>query len=116
VFRSQIEIIGALGERIRARRLAFGWPQTESARRAGVSYRTWRRLECEGKASIEDLVKAAIALRCDQDIDALFAPPAATSMDALLAQQRANATAGPKRARKKRVHPDLNASNEQPFR
>jgi len=53
-----------------------------------VAHRTWRRMEAEGRASIEDLVRAAIALRCDEGIFALFPEIAATSMDELLAQQR----------------------------
>ncbi|MEY2926008.1 MAG: hypothetical protein RL367_485 [Pseudomonadota bacterium] len=82
------EITQALGLRIRARRLGLGWTQAETAGRAGVAYRTWRRLESEGKASIEDMVRAAVALRCDQDLANLFPEPAASSMDDLLAGQK----------------------------
>ncbi|MBY0283595.1 MAG: helix-turn-helix domain-containing protein [Sphingomonas sp.] len=91
------ELAFALGQRIKARRLAMGFTQADAAARAGVAYRTWRRLESEGKASIEDLVRAAIALRCERDLAALFPEPAATSMDALLQQQRAAQVAAPKR-------------------
>lgn len=77
-----------LGRRIRARRLALGLTQQAAAAKAGVAHRTWRRMEAEGRASIEDLVRAAIALRCDESIAALFPEMAATSMDELLAQQR----------------------------
>lgn len=92
-----LELAFALGQRIKARRLAMGFTQADAAARAGVAYRTWRRLESEGKASIEDLVRAAIALRCERDLAALFPEPAATSMDALLQQQRAAQAAAPKR-------------------
>ena len=92
-----LELAFALGQRIKARRLAMGFTQADAAARAGVAYRTWRRLESEGKASIEDLVRAAIALRCERDLAALFPEPAATSMDALLQQQRAAQVAAPKR-------------------
>lgn len=77
-----------LGKRIKARRLALGFTQQAAAAKAGVAYRTWRRMEAEGRASIEDLVRAAIALRCNEGIAALFPEMAATSMDELLAQQR----------------------------
>lgn len=77
-----------LGKRIKARRLALDLTQQAAAAKAGVAYRTWRRMEAEGRASIEDLVRAAIALRCDEGIAALFPEMAATSMDELLAQQR----------------------------
>jgi hypothetical protein len=45
-------------------------------------------MEAEGNASIEDLVRAAIALRCDEGVADLFPEMAASSMDELLAQQR----------------------------
>lgn len=77
-----------LGKRIKARRLALDLTQQAAAAKAGVAHRTWRRMEAEGRASIEDLVRAAIALRCDEDIAALFPEMAASSMDELLAQQR----------------------------
>lgn len=91
------EFAATLGQRIKARRLGMNYTQADAAARAGVAYRTWRRLESEGKASIEDLVRAAIALRCERDLAALFPEPAATSMDALLQQQRAAQVAAPKR-------------------
>lgn len=81
------EILGALGSQVRSRRLALGWSQQEAARRSGVAYRTWRRLESQGQASIEDLVKAAIVLRCEEGLSALFPTPAAASLDDLLRQQ-----------------------------
>lgn len=90
-----LEIAQVLGQRIKARRQNIGWTQAATAERAGVAYRTWRRLESEGKASIEDLVRAAIALRCEQDLATLFPEPAASSMDELLARQQAK----PKRIR-----------------
>lgn len=45
-------------------------------------------MEGRGQASMEDMVRAAIALRCDEDLAALFPEPAASSMDELLARQR----------------------------
>ncbi len=77
-----------LGKRIKARRLAINLTQQAAAAKAGVAHRTWRRLETEGKASVEDLVRAAIALRCDEGILELFPEMVANSMDELLAQQR----------------------------
>ena len=82
------EQLSALGQHIRERRLALNLTQQAAAAKAGVAYRTWRRMEGEGKASIEDLVRAAIALRCEQGITNLFPKPAAGSMDELLQQQR----------------------------
>ncbi|MDX5393138.1 MAG: helix-turn-helix transcriptional regulator [Pseudomonadota bacterium] len=85
------EILHDLAGRIRARRVALGWPQLEAAQRAGVAYRTWRRLETEGRASLEDMVKAAVALRCEDALQVLFPLPVASDLDALLAQQAAAA-------------------------
>lgn len=83
-----LELAQGLGGRVRARRLALGMTQVAAAARAGVAHRTWRRLEGEGRASVEDLVRAALALRCEQGLAELFPLPAATSMDALLAAQQ----------------------------
>jgi transcriptional regulator with XRE-family HTH domain len=86
-FKTGPELQAELGQRIRARRLGLGLPQRDAATRAGVAYRTWRRLETEGYASVEDLVKAAIALRCEEGLEGLFPAPVAKSMDELLAAQ-----------------------------
>ncbi|UTP40547.1 hypothetical protein M9M90_05010 [Phenylobacterium sp. LH3H17] len=83
-----------LAQHIKARRVALGWAQVEAAQRAGVACRTWRRLQTEGQASLQDLVKAAVALRCEDGLKALLPPPAASSLHALLAEQAAGAASG----------------------
>ena len=90
------DLLTQTGTQIRNRRLALSLTQAEAAARAGVAYRTWRRMEKDGSASIEDLVRAAIALRCEEGLASLFPEPIAKSMDALLALQKA---AGRGRAR-----------------
>ncbi len=102
MFATAPEIASAIGARVRARRLSMGWSQAEASDRAGVAYRTWRRMETEGKASIDDLVRAAIALRCEQDLEALFPEAAATSMDALIERQQRGTGSARKRARASR--------------
>lgn len=92
MLQTPFEILQVLAGRIKARRVALGWSQVEAAQRAGVAYRTWRRLETEGQASLEDMVKAAFALRCEEALGALFPLPASSSLDALLAQQAARGT------------------------
>ncbi|SDE79979.1 Helix-turn-helix domain-containing protein [Sphingomonas carotinifaciens] len=94
------EISVEIGQKVQRRRLAMNLTQVDAAARAGVSYRTWRRLEAEGKASIDDLVRAAVALRCEQDLFALFPEPVASSMDALLEQNRMTERTAPKRRRR----------------
>ena len=82
------DLLSRTGEQIRTRRLAMGMTQADAAARAGVAYRTWRRMEKDCSASIEDLIRAAIALRCEQGLACLFPQPAASSMDELLKHQQ----------------------------
>lgn len=103
MLKTSTELTFDLGARIQARRAAMGITQTEAARRSGVSYSTWRRMETLGKASIEDMVRAALVLRCEQDLDGLFPPPPAASMDDLLKQQT-NAQAPKARRRARSGH------------
>jgi transcriptional regulator with XRE-family HTH domain len=91
------ELLRELGAAIRARRIGQGWSQGEAASRAGIGLRTWRRLEADGRATIETLVDAAIALRCEDGLARLFPPPAANSLDELLEQQKALAPPKPRR-------------------
>lgn len=102
MLRTPPELLQAVGDQIKSRRLGMGLSQQEAALRAGVAYRTWRRLEREGGASIEDLVKAAIALRCEEGLEGLFPPPVASSLDDLLKGQ-ATANASGSRARRGRA-------------
>lgn len=97
------DLLAALGQRIKARRLALDLTQQAAAERSGVAYRTWRRMEGEGKASIEDLVRAAVALRCENDLARLFPEPAAASMDELLERQRQAAARQHQRGRRARL-------------
>lgn len=99
MLRTTLEIRAALAKRIRERRIGMQLTQQAAAERAGVAYRTWRRLEADGSASIEDLVKASVALRCEDLVEALFPRVAAQSLDELLAQQ-ARKPVAPKRVRK----------------
>jgi transcriptional regulator with XRE-family HTH domain len=82
------EQLDALGQRIKTRRIALNYTQQIAAERAGVAYRTWRRMETDGSASIDDLIRAAYALRCEDGIEVLFPEPVARSMDELLEMQR----------------------------
>lgn len=82
------ELMSDLGAAIRARRAAQNWSQSEAAERAGMGLRTWRRMEATGQATVENLVNAAVALRCEDGLANLFPAPAARSMDELLEQQR----------------------------
>lgn len=100
-----LELLQQLGESIRARRIGQGWSQAEAASRAGVGLRTWRRLETGGQATIDTLVCAAIALRCEEGLSQLFPAPAARSLDALLARQAAEAKPKVRRRAPRRGQP-----------
>lgn len=104
MLKTPVEIQHGIAERLKARRIALGWTQQVAAQRSGVAYRTWRRLEAEGKASLEDVIKAAVALRCEGGFETLFPTPAATSLDDLLKRQSVNATS-PVRVRARRSQP-----------
>jgi len=103
VLKTAPELAHELADRIRVRRAAMNWSQEEAAKRAGIAYRTWRRLETESKASIEDLVKAAIALRCEDGLSLLFPEPAAANLEDLLRRQAAAASDLPRRAKRRSV-------------
>lgn len=95
------ELLLRLGAAIRARRVGQGLSQQDAAQRAGMSPRTWRRLETEGQATIGNLVSAAIALRCEDGLSQLFPRPVARNLDELLQRQAASATQRPRqRARR----------------
>lgn len=95
------DLLSKTGSQIRTRRLAMGLTQADAAARAGVAYRTWRRMEKDGSASIEDMIRAAIALRCEQGLAELFPEPAASSMDELLTRQRVAAEMARRRKMRK---------------
>ena len=98
------DLLSRTGEQIRSRRLSMGMTQAKAAARAGVAYSTWRRMEKDGSASIEDLIRAAITLRCEQGLAGLFPQPPASSMDELLKRQQIAAEmAGRQKMRKTRV-------------
>ena len=103
MLKTPLEIQHAVAGRLKARRVALGWTQQVAAQRAGIAYRTWRRLENEGKASFEDVIKSAVALRCEGGLEALFPQPAATSLDDLLKHQAVSA-APPARVRTRKSH------------
>jgi transcriptional regulator with XRE-family HTH domain len=104
MLQTPIELLNALGHAIRARRVAQGWSQAEAATRAGLGVRTWRRLEVGGQATVETLVQAAIALRCEDNLAKLFPAPAAASLDDLLQRQAAEAASrAPRRPRRPRL-------------
>ncbi len=99
MLKTPAELQHDLAVAIRTRRVLQGWSQVQASARAGIPLRTWKRLEAQGTGHIENLINAAIALRCEDGIAKLFPAPAASSIDELLARQVAKAT--PRRVRRR---------------
>ncbi|SDH11849.1 helix-turn-helix domain-containing protein [Paraburkholderia phenazinium] len=66
------EIARELGQRLRTQRLAQNLQQSELAARAGVSERAVRNLERTGKATLESLLRVAMALGLAGSLSPLF--------------------------------------------
>lgn len=66
------EILQALGQRLRAQRLAQDLPQSELAAMAGLSLGALRKLENSGQSSLETFVRAVQALGLADELETLF--------------------------------------------
>jgi transcriptional regulator with XRE-family HTH domain len=97
------ELREELGRAIRLRRLRQGWSQEEAATRAGMGLSTWKRMEANGPSLVENLINAALALRCEDGISQLFPPPAASTLDELLRRQSDAVTKTRQRAPRRRT-------------
>ncbi len=84
---SYAETLRALGERARTIRLGLNHTQRELSHHAGVGLATVRRFEATGRASIDNVLRLATALRVDGAFEQLFKRPAFTSIDDALAAQ-----------------------------
>jgi transcriptional regulator with XRE-family HTH domain len=80
------EILSAVGERARRLRLLRNLRQSELAIRAGIGVATVHRFETTGTASIENVLRIAMALSADAAFDKLFEAPAYASLDEALAR------------------------------
>ena len=72
-----------LADRAKALRLLRGWTQNTLAKRAGVTAASYRRFETTGKSSLELVLKIAHVLARLEEIDQLFKPPRAQSIEEL---------------------------------
>lgn len=77
------DTLRALGDRARKLRLLREITQDELGARAGVSGMTVRRFERTGVASIENVLRIAMALQAEPAFDQLFALPAYASLEDL---------------------------------
>jgi transcriptional regulator with XRE-family HTH domain len=81
-------LLRTLGKRARERRLGLRLPQVDLAARAGVSRDTIVRLERGDVVGTEALARVAIALGAEAELEQLFPPLEARSLDDILADQR----------------------------
>ena len=68
------EILGTLGVRLRAQRLAQALSQRDLAQMAGLSLGALRKLEQNGQCSLETLVRVVQALGLVDELEDLFVP------------------------------------------
>lgn len=68
----------------KARRLT----QSQLAEKTGVSLGSLRRFEQTGQISFESLVSISYALGCENELDGLFAKPAYSSIEEVIADAR----------------------------
>ncbi|MFX1682649.1 MULTISPECIES: helix-turn-helix domain-containing protein [unclassified Roseateles] len=66
------EILEALGQRVRAQRLAQKLSQQELARMAGLSLGALRKLESNGQSSLETVIRVVQALGLVDELEELF--------------------------------------------
>jgi hypothetical protein len=80
------EQLAGLGRRARALRLQRDVAQRALAARAGVGLATLRRFERTGRASMETVLRVALALEAEAGLERLFELPRYTSLDEALAR------------------------------
>lgn len=68
------EYSGEIARRAKKLRRAAPLTQAQLAEHADIPLSTYKRFEQKGLISLEGLIKVAIALRVEDNLDALFAP------------------------------------------
>lgn len=87
-FASPADICRSVAVRARAARLAANLSQEGLAERSGVSLGTLKRFEHTGAASLDVVVRIALALRLESGFEGLFVLPKFTSLDEVIATPR----------------------------
>lgn len=86
--KTSTDIVVEVAQRVRARRKELGLTQVQLAQKAGMTFASYKRFEQKGLVSFQSLAAIAIALRCEEDFDALFARKAYKSIDDVIAEKR----------------------------
>jgi transcriptional regulator with XRE-family HTH domain len=95
--RTPTEVRLELGRRIRQLRLARDWRLATLSERAGLSLPTLHRFETTGRITLDNLLKLADALGRLGELETLFRPPTARSLEQL---ERATVEPQAKRGRR----------------
>ncbi|MBO6218091.1 MAG: helix-turn-helix transcriptional regulator [Treponema sp.] len=82
------QIAEEIALRVQRRRKERHFSQEELARRAGVSFASYKRFEQKHEISFVSLVKVAIALDLEKDFDSLFAQRQFSSIEELIASEK----------------------------
>jgi transcriptional regulator with XRE-family HTH domain len=85
ILESPKDICRAVAERARAARLAANLTQEGLAQRSGVSLGSLKRFESSGAASLEAVVRIAVALRMESGFERVFQSPRFSSLDEVIA-------------------------------
>ncbi|MDR3220869.1 MAG: helix-turn-helix domain-containing protein [Candidatus Accumulibacter sp.] len=94
-----VEILQTLGNRLRRQRLAQDLSQRELAQMAGLSLGAVRKLEGDGRCSLETLVRALQALGLAGELEDLFALRRQSIVQMELAEQARQRQRAPRRRR-----------------
>ncbi len=92
------ETLIALGQRARRLRILGNLQQQELAKRSGLGVATLVRFERSGRASIENVLRIAVALGAEASFDRLFEEPKYRNLDDALGRSK---TVERKRVRRK---------------
>ena len=82
------EVMRDVAVREKALRKSRHLTQRQLAEKASVSLGSLRRFEQTGQVSFDSLVAIAFALGCESQLDALFAKPAYSSIQEVIADAR----------------------------
>ena len=82
------QVMQGVANREKALRKARRYTQAQLAEKAGVSLGSLRRFEQTGRISFDSLVALMFALGCESELDGLFAKPAYSSIEEVIADAR----------------------------
>ena len=82
------QVMQGVAKREKALRKARRYTQAQLAEKAGVSLGSLRRFEQTGRISFDSLVALMFALGCESELDGLFAKPAYSSIEEVIADAR----------------------------